>query len=305
MTMVVGCTPDGSSSAAVHLAAFLAVSAGEGLLVCSVVPEPPAPGPARVDGAYRQYLVDTAGAALDAARREVPDEIDARYVVHEAQSTATGLLELAAQHGATMIVLGSSSAGVFGHVALGSVTSRLLYSSSVSVALAPRGFRTSAGRTITRVTAAYDGTPQQDELVIASAAVAARVRAGLRIAAFAVRGPTPFTTQLGSEGEGPVLAAWTDDVERSAAAAIDRVRRLPEVPDELDSVIGHGRSWSEALDDIEWRPGDIMAVGSSKSGPVARVFLGSRALKIVRDSPVPVVVVPRAAASRIVDSVDG
>jgi nucleotide-binding universal stress UspA family protein len=59
-------------------------------------------------------------------------------------------------------------------------------------------------------------------------------------------------------------------------------------------VIGHGESWEEAIDDIEWSDGDVLAVGSSSIGPVARVFLGSRASKIVRNSPVPVVVVPRS-----------
>ena len=42
----------------------------------------------------------------------------------------------------------------------------------------------------------------------------------------------------------------------------------------------------------------MLVVGSSSIGPVARVFLGSRADKIVRHSPVPVVLVPRGAASR-------
>ena len=44
-----------------------------------------------------------------------------------------------------MIVVGTSSAGVFGHISLGSVTNRLLHSSPVAVALAPRGFRSQPG----------------------------------------------------------------------------------------------------------------------------------------------------------------
>ena len=43
----------------------------------------------------------------------------------------------------------------------------------------------------------------------------------------------------------------------------------------------------------------MLVVGSSAVGPVARVFLGSRASKIVRNSPVPVVVVPRATAAEL------
>ena len=45
----------------------------------------------------------------------------------------------------------------------------------------------------------------------------------------------------------------------------------------------------------------MLVVGSSTIGPVARVFLGSRGAKIVRDSPVPVVVVPRGAAEELAE----
>jgi nucleotide-binding universal stress UspA family protein len=40
-------------------------------------------------------------------------------------------------------------------------------------------------------------------------------------------------------------------------------------------------------------------VGSSMTGPAARVFLGSRASKILRHSPVPVVLVPRSTADEV------
>lgn len=61
-------------------------------------------------------------------------------------------------------------------------------------------------------------------------------------------------------------------------------------------MIGYGEDWDEALHDIDWQDGDILTVGSSSVAPVAQVFLGSRSGKIVRHSPVPVVLVPRAAA---------
>jgi nucleotide-binding universal stress UspA family protein len=71
------------------------------------------------------------------------------------------------------------------------------------------------------------------------------------------------------------------------------------VPPELDATVGRGESWEEAVEDVEWEPGDVLVVGSSSIGPVARVFLGSRSSKIVRHSPVPVVVVPRGAAAEL------
>jgi len=41
----------------------------------------------------------------------------------------------------------------------------------------------------------------------------------------------------------------------------------------------------------------VLVVGSSPVGALARVFLGSKAIKIVRYSPVPVVVVPAGVAA--------
>jgi nucleotide-binding universal stress UspA family protein len=45
----------------------------------------------------------------------------------------------------------------------------------------------------------------------------------------------------------------------------------------------------------------VLVIGSSELGPAARVFLGSRATKIMRHSPVPVVVVPRQKAEELAD----
>ena len=35
----------------------------------------------------------------------------------------------------------------------------------------------------------------------------------------------------------------------------------------LEAVVGHGESWEEALEDIEWEDGDVLVVGSSSIGP--------------------------------------
>ena len=61
-------------------------------------------------------------------------------------------------------------------------------------------------------------------------------------------------------------------------------------------MIGHGSDWATALNDVEWHDGDLLVIGSSESRPVAHVFVGSRAAKIIRHTPVPVLIVPRGAA---------
>jgi nucleotide-binding universal stress UspA family protein len=57
----------------------------------------------------------------------------------------------------------------------------------------------------------------------------------------------------------------------------------------------------EALDDVASVDGDVLVVGSSTHGPMAQVFLGSRASRIVRHPPVPVVVVPRSSQTRLAE----
>ena len=106
MTMIVGYAPDERGKAALHLGRVLARSADEDLVVASVVPAPWIPGMAKVDAEYREYLDQTAAEALDRARENLPDDVSARFVPHSARSAPVGLLELAEEHGANVIVLG-------------------------------------------------------------------------------------------------------------------------------------------------------------------------------------------------------
>jgi nucleotide-binding universal stress UspA family protein len=299
MTVVAGFAPDGRGRAVLHLAAMLARSGGEDLVVCAVVPAPWPPSPARVDAEYQGELTATAEQALDRARARLPDDVAATFVVHHARSVPAGLLEAAEDHRADLVVAGSSTRGGAGHVELGSVTSRLLHSSPLPVALAPRGFRAGPGARVTRVTAAFAGSG--NELVVAAAGVSARTGAGLRVASFAVQPHAPYTSGVGREGDDAILDEWRHEIRAAARHALDDVAALPVGPRDLDAVVGQGETWDEALEDVDWREGDVLVVGSSSAGPVARVFLGSRSNKIVRHSPVPVVVVPRPAAADLAE----
>jgi nucleotide-binding universal stress UspA family protein len=207
-------------------------------------------------------------------------------VLH-ARSGPAGLLEIAERVDASLIVAGSATNGGPGMVSVGSTSARLLHSSHVPVALAPRGFHVREGARVERVTVAFGG--RHEDLVVATASVAARIGTSLRIASFAVHPHPPFSG-VGHEAEGAIADQWIDEIT-SAARAV--------VPDGAEIAVGEGEDWGEAVEDIPWREGDVLVVGSSSIGPLARVFLGSRATKIVRHSPVPVVVVPRGRAEEI------
>src|SRR6476660_6189006 len=294
MTLTVAYAPDERGKTALHLASMLARSIGDELVVCSVIPAPWVPGMARIDAEYRKELDEIADHALALARKNLPGDVSARFERHSARSAPAGLLEVAKQNDAYMIVVGTSSAGMFGHISLGSVTNRLLHSSPVAIALSPRGFRSRPGAKVKRVTAAYDGSASG--LLLAAARMAARVGASLRIASFAVWSRPAYTTRLGTDSEDLVLREWITDLEKSANAALEQVEESATVPRQVETVVGHGESWEEAIDDVGWDDDDVLVVGSSPVGPIAQVFLGSRGAKILRSSPVPVVVVPRGQA---------
>jgi nucleotide-binding universal stress UspA family protein len=304
VTTVVGLPHDERRRAALHLAAMLARSAGDDVAVCTVVPEPWPPGMARIDAEYHEQLDRDAAEALDLARELVPPDVHASFEVVRARSVPAGLLETAERYSATQLTLGSSAGGILGRVAFGSVADRLLHSSPVPVALAPRGFRCRPDAHVTRVTAAFGAAEGSTDLVIAAAGVAARVGAALRVASFAVRPRTPLTAGIGSRAEAAVAEEWSTDVEKAQHATLAQVAQLPAVPRSLDAVIAHGTDWEEALEDVEWADGDVLVVGSSAAGPIARVFLGSRSSKIVRNSPVPVVAVPRGRVAELADEAE-
>jgi nucleotide-binding universal stress UspA family protein len=295
VTVVVGLPRDERATTALHLGGLLARSLGEDLLVATVVPPPWPPGLGRVDAEYQEWIDRDAEQALDRARDLVPAGTAAEFAVVRARSTAHGLVETAEQRGASVLALGSSDAGVLGRVAFGSVAERLLHTSPVPVALAPRGYRCTEDLVVRRVTAAFGAAEGDDELVLAAAGVAARAGAALRVASFAVRPRTPLTAGIGSRAEDAVLGEWAAEVERAQRAVLDQVAALPAAPP-ATAAIGRGPDWSAAIAEPGWSDGDLLLVGSSSAGPLARVFIGSRSSKIVRHAPVPAVVVPRGAA---------
>lgn len=293
MTVLLGLPRTRGATATVQLGAQLARSLGEELVVCTVVPAPWPAGVARVDAEYQQHLDEAAAAAITRAREATPADVPASFHVERARSTPAGLLDVVERTGASLLVLGSGRSGGLGRVSFGGVTERLLHSSPVPVALAPRGFRCRPAANVRRVTAAFGAAEGSAELVLAAAEVAGRLGVPLRVASFAVRPRTPLTAGIGSRAESSVVQEWVADVERAQHDVLARVAALPGAP-AASAVVGHGTDWDDALEDVGWDDGDVLTVGSSSVGPLARVFLGSRSSKIVRSSPVPVVVVPRS-----------
>ncbi|MFT4135705.1 universal stress protein [Microbacterium sp.] len=299
MTILVGCRADESGIAALSLAALLARSADTDLVVCAVVSDAWPVDPTNLDTEFLAYLERVAQQHLDQARARLPEDVRATFIARHARSVPKGLMDAADEYDADMIVVGSSSSAAHGRLSLGATAERIAHGSERPVAMAPRGFRAGAHATVRRVTVAYGGTTGGDQLVRAAARVAGRVGAALRLAAFAVRPTTLFADAVVAGKDDLVVEQWVRRTTDAIQTELDEVRHLPEVPSRIDAVLGQGYSWPEAIDDAGWAEGDVLVIGSSRGGPVARVFLGSRSSKILRNAPVPVVVVPGAAAEAL------
>jgi nucleotide-binding universal stress UspA family protein len=211
-------------------------------------------------------------------------------MVHESTSIPTGLIELADAHRATMVCVGSSSSGMLGRVALGSVTERLVHTARVPVAFAPRGYAQNDGR-ITRLTAAYGGEADVNGLIPATAELAASWSAKLRIVSFTVRNTAAFAGTIETSAEELVVQQWSRRTIAEITKQLKAIRDRMAVPD-VDVVVGAGHDWNAAGQSIGWDTGDMLVLGSGAAAPSAQVFLGSAAGKILRRSPVPVMIAP-------------
>jgi nucleotide-binding universal stress UspA family protein len=290
MTIIAGFSSSRQGSAPLNLAAQLSRTTGEKIIATAIVERALPAGIDPIEDEYQGYVSAQAAASLERVVAGTGCE-DVSVLVHESTSIPMGLMELVDQHGAYLVVVGSSSSGLLGRVALGSVTERLVHTAAVPVAIAPRGYPLSPVP-IKRLTAAYGGAADAVGLIQSSAELAKRWSVQLRIASFTVRPTTTFGGSIESSAENLVIQQWTRKTMDAAQKQLDEARANIAIPD-VDVVIGAGTDWGEAVANIAWESGDMLLLGSGAAGPMAQVFLGSAASKILRHTPVPVMILPR------------
>ncbi len=293
MTVLVGYSHQVRDHGGLTLAAMLAASSGERLVVCSLVPDRwEMPSFARVDAEYAVHLRGLAREALQDAKAFLGEGTDVEYVIGTGWSVPATLAREAAVHQAHLLVLGSSSHGSWGHVALVSVTDRLLHSAELPLALAPRGFRAEAGSVIHRVTVGLDGSRLSEAVLVAAVRMTHHLDIDLRLVTFAVRGRIMYPSQAGYRAEDMVIQARREQAEAMQAKAMKWLATHAGVSTPTDVAIIDGRTWGDALEHVCWVDGDVLVLGPSLHGPLSRVFLGSTGTKILQSSPVPVILIP-------------
>ena len=292
MTVVVGYLAGKSGTAPLRLAVGAAHTLRTSLTVATIVPKPwTTPSPARIDAEYATWADQLAADSAKEAHRYLaglPDDLSVSYHSHAHRSVSGGLVEVVGELRADLLVLGSSANGQLGQVVVGSTADRLLHSSPVPVAIAPRGYRGARTGALTRITCGFPGTPESVDVVKRVSELAKRLAVPLRVITFAVRGRTMYPPEVGLHAEDSILAAW----ETQAREVLARLRTDGVVDETVVLQVVSGNGWDQALDATEWQDGEILALGTSPRSDIARVFLGSRGTKILRVSPVPVLVLP-------------
>ena len=292
MTVAVGYLAGKSGTSPLYLAVEAAKTLKTPLAVVTVVPRPwMTPSLGRVDAEYAEYAEQLAAKSAKQAQEfidKLADGLEVSYHKVAHRSTSGGLLEAASELEPEVLILGSASDCSLGQVVIGSTADRLLHSSPVPMAISPRGYRGSKAGGLTRITAAYPGTPEALHVVERVAALGERLGVPMRVITFAVRGRTMYPPEVGLRAEDSIL----DQLAAHARETLAQLKTDGVVGNDVELDVVTGNGWDEALDAADWQDGDLLAIGTSPVGGIARVFLGSRGSKILRHSPVPVLVLP-------------
>jgi nucleotide-binding universal stress UspA family protein len=292
VTVVVGYIPHRGGRGALDLGLQLAHARGEAMAVVTVVPRQwSTPSLAKIDAEYGEYARQVGEQAEAQARDYLSDtsvEVATSYRAVTGRSVSSALVETVHELDAGTLVVGSSADGAEGRIVTGSTADKLLHSAHVPLAIPPRGYRSVAAAGFTRLTCAFSDSASSARMVAQAVTLAKQLGISIRVASFGVRNATMYPPEVGVTAEDSVLDSWATQ----AAEAQQRLVSEGIIGDDMPRVIATGSGWDDSVRSIDWQSGELLAVGSSAVGPLARVFLGSRAAKLVKASPVPVVVLP-------------
>src|SRR5918997_287905 len=247
---------------ALYLGRMLARSGDVTLSVCVVVPQAwDHPSPARVDAEYAAFLDRYAEEAIAGAREFLRDTVRVEYTSTSAPSATEGLIAIAAERDAALVVLGSARHGPLGRFAAGGITTEMLHTSPIPVALAPRGYRPSSDARLGRVTCAFSGSTQSRSAFDAAVQLGRRHGVPLRLITFVVHDRQMYPSQVGYDAEAMVAEQWraqaTEAQEKALATLSDDV--------EVEGGVVGGRDWEGALDSLPWEEGRAGRSGSMSS----------------------------------------
>ena len=282
--VLVGYTATKAGRDALALAIRIAVATGARMDVVVVLPSMGQSLLTPPDAAYDRYVREQAEGWLADAIEAVPAEITCMTYLRVADSVSEGLVAAADEFGASVLVVGAANGAPRRRHRLGTVSNDLVHLSHVPVILAPRGFRKREGNAVPRITVGVGVQLEADGLLASAAAFATATGATLRLVSL-------VTTSLPADLDAGLIpiaaAAHADEI-------INHVRQHLDL--EAEVLTAEGNSMMEAVEALDWLPGELFFVGSSRLAQPGQVFLGAAGARLLRALPVPVVVIPRPSS---------
>ena len=195
--------------------------------------------------------------------------------VRRSGSVAEGVLDVAKEIGADLIVIGAGT----GTRALttNAIVTALLHASPVPVAMAPRGYRKDAPAVLTELVAAVGPRADAGRILEEAIRGVERVSLPLRLVSL---------LELGTDVDVP------DERVESVRAALERAVEEVDV-DEVTTQVGQGKNLKEAIANIEWKPDSALIIGSSRLAQGKQTFIGTVASRMLTHLPIPMIVAPR------------
>jgi nucleotide-binding universal stress UspA family protein len=279
---------DGSASAedALALARACVRVLDTTLVVATVHPAPAPIGSGRVDAEWVADRHHQAEEILDAARRLLAGVHPVEYRAVASSSAAHGLHDTAEDLGASMIVVGSSSAAAEHRLFAGSTATRLLAGSQAPVAVAPAGMRNRGIAVLTRIGVAYIDTPDGHAALDLAVRLAARAGATLTLYSVLADQAEVVLPVIGKDAEQAFGATAHESFQRALDVAVAGIPA--EVPATGRVLTGNVVDVLCEIDKV-----DVLFCGSRGYGPARRVLLGGVSSRLVGRARSPIIVVPR------------
>lgn len=285
-TLLVGYTTTHEGADAVALGARLARAIGGRLELVMVLPERGVVVP--LDSGYEHHVHGRAQDWLDKVSAQVSEDVPCGTMIRYAEDPAAGLMAAVAETGADYLVVGAADGSLRGRFTLGSVTNKLMHAATVPLVLAPVG-SDAIDAPLSRVTAGVGAHRDAHDLIDATAALAGAASVPVRLVSLVAldlpAAVDPQVTRLAT-------TAHTDELLAQARA---------QLPAEFDVWAGavEGDSIRAVVHQLDWDPGEVMVVGSSRLARPRSLFLGSTAARILRELPVPMIVIPRLSEEEV------
>jgi nucleotide-binding universal stress UspA family protein len=282
--IVVGLGTSDRSADALALAQLLAESLGAPLVLAHNQP-----GEAvqeLLESEDDQLMRSLSDAGFAQVQDLLTDHHEPGFRVARAVSPTDGLRQIAEQENAQLIVIGPSEPSGLGRLRPRSVGERLLAETRLPVAMAPRGYAR-AERSLSRITSAFDGSPESRRALEWAAHLTASKPGRLRV--ISVHAPIPVTGVGFAAGFAaqPVGVGLRQDLKREQAAAIATLDGPVEALERDGSPAG-------VLVEAS-READLLVMGSRGGGPLPATLLGSVAHYVVRRAVCPLVIHPPQA----------